>query len=800
MKFWKYILTLAVLTFGAVSCVEEEMYEKGEPDLDGCYGVYFPAQEATGSHTYDPSMDRTISFTVARKDSKGEITVPVEAKSSVEGVFTVGELKFADGESETTLVVDFPNAETGVTYKLSLAVTDPEYASKYNDGNCYVDFSVLIVSWEYFLNPVTGEKAKFTFNQGWWGEVHTGYVKYYDVNGVRTCVTETDPVTLDDGTVAYGFWGTGEAAGEGEITFTWYTNVFDVNGYQAVGLPVTDVGPNPSYDGAMIQAFDYYAYWTVLNPQAALQGVDFPTFVQKYSGNYPVSIYDGNGGFQFYIEYYYMMGLGGWKVDSYDVSLLADGFTRVDYSLSLDDDYTVAGTHPVYVTAGPDVASIKYVVSEGELNAVQVEGVVADIVAGTAENVAEIKEFEVDAETGDNTAAVGVTLAKSGQYTVVAVAYDAEGNVQNTATAVIDYVAADDDSYDVSVNVFTEPTPTRYAEEGHTAFNSFSFTIYGGTELTDVKMDVFKTADVEKAGVDAVVAAVRAGESVAEDVLADINTTAGYTSLATGVADGTSYTVVVWGTNGYQTVTAAAEFTTEKNPEVFKSLGMAQYTDDIVGPMFRAPTVTYEVEVQESVENPGKYRLVNPYGEVYPNNEPGDWDDSQDYYLTIHAENPEQVYIDLQPLGVDWGMGMMYAYSYAAYYMDNGYAPEQVAANGLFGVLKDGVITFPTKTLLFYMPDYSNNLYNANTSGEFKVVLPGAASEEGGAEDTPAETTSAARSAFKTDAKSFADYSRFIPIEREASTVSFSQETISFVKKETGRDIAPAQMSKMNLD
>lgn len=798
MKFWKYILTLAVLTFGAVSCVEEAAYVEGEPDLEGCYGVYFPAQEATGSHTFDPSMDRTISFTVARKDSKGEITVPVEVTASTEGVFSVGELKFADGQSETTLTVDFPNAETGVTYSLSLGVTNPQYASKYVDGDSFIDFSVLIVSWEYFLNPKTGEKAKFTFNQTWWGEVHTGYVKYYDVNGVRTCVTETDPLTYDDGSVGYGFWGTGAKEGEGEITFTWYTNVFDTNGKQAVALPVTDVFENPSYDGAMVKAYDYYTYWTVLNPQAALQGVDFPTFVQKYSGNYPVSIYDGNGGFMFYIEYYYMDGIGGWKIDAYDVELLADGFTRVDYSLKVEDDYTVNGTHPVYFTAGPDVANIKYVASEGELNAVQIEGVVAGVVDGTAENVAEIKDFVVDEETGEKAAAAGVKFEKSGKYTVVAVAYDAEGNTQNTASVAIDYVAADDDSYDVSVNVFTEPVPARYEAEGHTAFNSFSFTIYGGTELTDVKMNIFKTADVEKAGVDDVVASVRSVDSVTEDVLADINTTAGYTTLATGLSDGTSYTVVVWGTNGYQTVTATAEFTTEKNPEVFKSLGMGLYTEDLIFGLFEGlENVTYEVEIEESVDNPGKYRLVNPYGESYPYNEPGDWDDTQDHYLVIMAQNPEQVYIPLQGLGFDWGYGEWQVYSYAAYYMDNGKTPAEVTEAGLFGAMKEGVITFPEKSLLITAPGLGGKLYYANTVSAFKVVLPSAVA------DTPAATTSVAgvRPTTKNNAETFeGNFSRFIPIEREASTVSFSQETIPFVKKETGRDIAPAQMSKMTLN
>lgn len=797
MKFWKYILTLAVLTFGAVSCVEEPAYVEGEPDLEGCYGVYFPAQEATGSHTYDPSMEKIVTFTVARKNSNGEITVPVEVKASAENVFTVGELSFADGQSETELTVTFPNAETGVTYALSLAVNDPQYASKYLDGACNIDFSVLIVSWEYFLNPKTGEKAKFTFNQGWWEEVHTGYVKYYDVNGVRTCVTETDPMTYEDGTVGYGFWGTGAAPGERELNFTWYTNVFDVNGKQAVGLPVTDVFENPSYDGAMVQAFDYYAYWTVLNPQAALQGVDFPTFVQKYSGNYPVSIYDGNGGFQFYIKYYYMMGIGGWQIDAFDVELLADGFTRVDYSVSMEDDYTVDGTHPVSFTTGADVANVKYVVSEGELNALQIENLVAEIVGGTAENVAEVAEFDVDEETGEKSAAVGLTLAESGQYTVVAAAYDAEGNAQNSTSLLIDYVAADDDSFDVSVNVFTEPTHSRYEADGHTAFNSFSFTVYGGTELTDVKMNIFKTADVVRVGAETVVAAVRSGESVSEDVLAAINTTTGYTSLATGVADGTSYTVVVWGTNGYQTVTAAAEFTTEKNPEVFKSLGMGLYTDDLMTTFFNLPEIaTYEVEIQESVENPGKYRLVNPYGEAYPYNSPGDWDASRDYYMVIDATNPNAVTIPQQALGFDWGYGMISIWSLVDNYVSQGAPADYVAP--YVGTLADGVITFPVKSLLISMADYQNaGWYYANGNGAFQVVLPSAVAETA---SEKASVPSVSREFNCVENMFGANSIRFVPAEREASTVSFTHETISAVKKKAGRDSAPARMSKMNLN
>ena len=157
---------MAAMSLFTVGCVEEPIqYEKGEPDVDGCYGVYFPLQDATGAHTYDPSQDTEVVFTVARTNTEGAITVPVTYTESHEGVFEVGEVAFDDGQSETTLTVTFPNSENGIEYKLSLAVVDPQYASKYADGNTHVDFSVMRVQWMDFLNPVTNEPAVVTFYQ-----------------------------------------------------------------------------------------------------------------------------------------------------------------------------------------------------------------------------------------------------------------------------------------------------------------------------------------------------------------------------------------------------------------------------------------------------------------------------------------------------------------------------------------------------------------------------------------------------------------------------------------------------------
>lgn len=163
---------------------------------------------------------------------------------------------------------------------------------------------------------------------------------------------------------------------------------------------------------------------------------------------------------------------------------------------------------------------------------------------------------------------------------------------------------------------------------------------------------------------------------------------------------------------------------TVKLPE-WISLGYALYTEDIMASMFAIENLTYKVEVQQHIDDAGRYRLVNPYGEVYPYNVPGDWDASKDYYIEINAQDPQGVYIEQQALGLDWGYGMAYIYSMAADYLAAGNPLEAIKAAGYCGTLQNGVITFPAKTLLTTMESESS-WYYANIHGAFKVVLPSA--------------------------------------------------------------------------
>ncbi len=199
------------------------------------------------------------------------------------------------------------------------------------------------------------------------------------------------------------------------------------------------------------------------------------------------------------------------------------------------------------------------------------------------------------------------------------------------------------------------------------------------------------------------------------------------------VCDAQNYVMTV-----HQKDTSTREFDTENIESVtideseWVSLGMCEYTEDFLASFFSVVgysnlVVTYDVEIQENSEQPGLYRLVNPYGTDYPYNgvfgmpfDPGN------HYMEINATDPEGVYIDMQDSGF-WSpaYGEMYVYSQAAYYMDEqGYTLQDAKNWALTGSLRDGVITFPTQMTLIYFPYYTDILYYANLNDAFKVVLP----------------------------------------------------------------------------
>lgn len=161
-------------------------------------------------------------------------------------------------------------------------------------------------------------------------------------------------------------------------------------------------------------------------------------------------------------------------------------------------------------------------------------------------------------------------------------------------------------------------------------------------------------------------------------------------------------------------------------PAPWKSLGKGIFIEDFLTTLYGVDNIPYEVEIQENELQPGLFRLVNPFGAAYPYNDPGDWDDSQDWYLEINAEDPNAVYMMVQEVGMDWGNGMFSVGSLAGLRISQGMSVEEAKSQGLTGTLEDGIITFPAKEMLISMADYNDGgLYRANNNGAFKIVMPG---------------------------------------------------------------------------
>ena len=156
--------------------------------------------------------------------------------------------------------------------------------------------------------------------------------------------------------------------------------------------------------------------------------------------------------------------------------------------------------------------------------------------------------------------------------------------------------------------------------------------------------------------------------------------------------------------------------------------GTALYREDLMTAIFNVDNIVYEVPIQKNVVEEGYYRLVNPYGKPYAYNDPGDFDETTDSYLTINATDPDWVYVEDSPTTTNWGYGVFSMTSYVQGYMNNGYTLDFIKSNApqLFGKLKDGVITMPAESMLINMAAYNNGgWFVANGSGLFAVALPG---------------------------------------------------------------------------
>lgn len=161
------------------------------------------------------------------------------------------------------------------------------------------------------------------------------------------------------------------------------------------------------------------------------------------------------------------------------------------------------------------------------------------------------------------------------------------------------------------------------------------------------------------------------------------------------------------------------EFTSVQSAPEWVSIGHADYTDGFMNTFFTVPNFTWDVEVEEHVNTPGLYRIVNPYLN-WPLNveaqgalvEPGK------YYMTIDATDPNAVRVNQSEIGVIMNnkYGMCRVWCLGDVLVNSGKLTyEQAKQQGYYGTLENGSIEFKAGTLVFSMATFQGgNWYNAN--------------------------------------------------------------------------------------
>ena len=150
-------------------------------------------------------------------------------------------------------------------------------------------------------------------------------------------------------------------------------------------------------------------------------------------------------------------------------------------------------------------------------------------------------------------------------------------------------------------------------------------------------------------------------------------------------------------------------FTPEKDKN-WEDYAEAEFTDLLVGPVYLAYNPTYTVKVQKKKGTTGKLRLVNPYLDNPEISEESLEDHAaHNHYIYINAEDPDFVYIEEAPTGVDMGYGDIVASSEVGAELNNGLTIEEAKGFGLpAGMLKDDKISFPNGALRIFEPNYKD--------------------------------------------------------------------------------------------
>lgn len=168
---------------------------------------------------------------------------------------------------------------------------------------------------------------------------------------------------------------------------------------------------------------------------------------------------------------------------------------------------------------------------------------------------------------------------------------------------------------------------------------------------------------------------------------------------------------------------------------VWKSLGVCQWTDDVLPALFKGlQPYKVELEVEQDENDPALYRIVDPYSLRNPyydelESHRAEGDNASGRYIMIDATDPENLIIEPSSIGLMYDGEELFVASYSYYEkigdIDAGFCDTY----GLKGKLSNGIFTFPGARAMWVSTaslDARGSGFYGNPNGAFRLVLPDA--------------------------------------------------------------------------
>ncbi len=540
MKLFRINIIAVLSAFLALfACSDEVVYQPGAGEDENTEGVYFPLQLGYSNEfnglELDPEDDTFVEVVIKRTKIETSVeSVPFELKTSHEGIFTLSEISFAEGQTETTAILDFSDAEIGVDYYCNIIISDPSYVSIYGNKRSTLGVSLVRASWKQVLGP-NGETL------GKWRE---DMFNLYGVNGFAE--REVEVFEREDKPGVYRLYNVYDADFLGQCI---NKNPADLqNNWREASIVIDASDPNKVWIaqqdmGIILNNTEGWMSMSSYTPEGHSSFADADSYGTLQDGiiTFP------KGGIICYLEN--KIGAAFVENQFEQFRLILPGVKQLDLSCELSVSEPESGNVKIDIQMGADVARVGYAYFEGRLSAEEVNLKSIDMQAGL-----------IEAETITESAIFDKSFEKTGLYTLVANVYDAEGSLVEYTFSNFGYIL-NGDSKDVVLSLGVDMTD-KFAPDSLTKENSAHPWIYG----EDIEYATFafvKTKTLRGLTEEQIIEDVKKkGNEFDEDQLKLINGD-GISFLVRGLHAATDYTLLVYAYNGFVSQIFEAEATTE---------------------------------------------------------------------------------------------------------------------------------------------------------------------------------------------------------------------------------------------